>query len=314
MPKPFASVAARSSTLLLAVLIAACGGAAASPSGSLSPGSPGPSQGPSQGGSPEPASSPTSDAIDHPTGATDVILRLAEGGGFVPMEFAASQAPVFTLFGNGVVVFQQSIVAFPPPDGQGVVRGVPWRTAKLDETQIQELLAFALGQGGLAIARADYRNDTVADASTSTFTVRAGGLDKTVAVYALFEEAQPGPDGPARKAFFQLAQRLRDFDRAGAIPSDAYQPERYRGVLIETGGGGQALAWPWPNLKPADFVAGAGDGTSGTTFPHRTLTAQEVAGLGLGEVPGGAQGMLLKGPDGKVYSFILRPLLADEKD
>lgn len=312
MSKPSVSVAARSSSLLLAVLIAACSGATASPSGSPSPGSPGPSQ----GGSPEPTASPTADAIDHPTGATDVILRLAEGGGFVPMEFSASQAPVFTLYGNGVVVFQQSIVSFPPPDGQGVVRGVPWRTAKLDETQVQELLAFALGPGGLAIARADYRSDMVADAATSTFTVRAGGLDKTVAVYALFEEVQPGPDGPARKAFFQLAQRLRDFDRGGSIASDVYQPERYRGVLLEAGGGigGKPIAWPWPGLKPADFPAGAGDGTSGTTFPHRTMTAQEVAALGLGDVPGGAQGMFLTGPDGKAYSFILRPLLADEKD
>lgn len=312
MPKPFASVAARSSTFLIAVLaIAACSGATASPSGSLPPGSPGPSS----SGSPGPSGDPTSGAIDHPTGATDVILRLEEGGGFVPMEFSASQAPVFTLYGNGIVVFQQAIQTFPTPDAQGVVRGAPWRTAKLDETQIQELLSFALGPGGLAVARAKYENNTVADASTSTFTVRAGGLDKTVAVYALFEEAQPGPDGPARKAFFQLAQRLRDFDRGGSIASDVFQPERYRGVLIEAGGGvgGKPVAWPWPNLKPADFVGGAGDGAGGTTFPHRTMSPEEVAALKLGDVAGGAHGIFLAGPDGKTYSFVLRPLLADEK-
>lgn len=312
MPKLLASVAARSSILLTAALaIAACSGATPSPSGSPPPGS----SGPSQSGSPGPSGDPTGDVIDHPTGATDVILRLEEGGGFVPMEFAASQAPVFTLYGNGVVVFQQAIQSFPAPDANGVTRGAPWRTAKLDETQIQELLAFALGPGGLAIARAEYRNDMVADAATSTFTVRAGGLDKTVAVYALFEEAQPGPDGPARKAFFQLAQRLRDFDRGGSIPSDVFQPERYRGILIESGGGivGKPVAWPWPALKPADFVAGPGDGTGGSAFPHRTMSAEEVAALGLGAVPGGAQGVFLAGPDGKTYSFILRPLLADEK-
>lgn len=313
MSKPFASVAARSSTLLIAALtIAACSGAPAGPSGSPPPGS----AGPSQSGSPGPSGDPTSGAIDHPTGATDVILRLEEGGGFVPMEFSASQAPVFTLYGNGVVVFQQAIQSFPAPDAKGVIRGVPWRTAKLDETQIQELLAFALGPGGLAIARATYENNMVADAATSSFTIRAGGLDKTVDVYALFEEVQPGPDGPARKAFFQLAQRLRDFDQGGSIPSDVFQPERYRGILIEAGGGivGKPVAWPWPNLKPADFVAGPADGTGGSGFPHRTMSDEEVAALGLGDVPGGAQGLFLSGPDGKTYSFILRPLLADEKE
>jgi hypothetical protein len=44
------------------------------------------------------------------------------------------------------------------------------------------------------------------------------------------------------------------------------------------------------------------------------MTAAEVAALGFGDVPGGIQGLVLKGPDGKLYSFILRPLLPGEKD
>jgi len=111
---------------LVLTLVAACSGASATPTPS--------SPGATPGVSPTPAvtAGPTVGAIDHKTGATDVILRLDEGGGFVPIDFLASQAPSFTLYGDGVIVFQPKVETFPQPDASGVVHGVPWRTAKLD--------------------------------------------------------------------------------------------------------------------------------------------------------------------------------------
>ena len=308
----FALPATRSAAVLLVALLVTACGAASAPSPSGSPGTGGPPSSTPPSGQP----GTSVGAIDHKTGATDVLLRLEEGGGFVPMDFNAAQAPGFTLYGNGVVVFQRIITAFPEADAAGIVHTTPWRTAKLDEEQIQELLDFAIVSGGLGAARANYVADNVADAPNSIFTVRAGGIDKTVQVNALFEQVQPGPDSVARGAFFKLAQRLKDFDRGGIIDSDIYQPERFRGVILERDAAPELkpIAWPWPAIKPADFKPGAGDGTGGPVFPHRVLTADEIGALMIDDVAGGLQGPVLKAPDGNLYTFILRPLLADESE
>jgi hypothetical protein len=281
----------------LAFIAAACS-TAGSPSGSSTPTAP-----------------PSPEGVDHPTGATDVVLQLEEGGGFVPIEFLAGQAPQLTLFGDGRVVFQPAVTTFPEPGPDGIIRGIPWRTAQLDAVQIEELLTFALGQGGLGAARDNYGNDMVADASTSIFTVNAGGLKKTVSVYALGLEDPSATDLVARRAFKQLADRLRDFDKGGTIATDVYLPSDFRAVLVERGGDPQAkpMAWPWPDLKVSDFPANI-NGVGAVQFPHRKMSAEEVAALKLGEIPGGAQGVVLAGPDGKTYSLILRPLLPHESE
>jgi hypothetical protein len=307
---PFALPVSRSiAVLVTSLMLAACGAAAAPRT------SPGASGGPGPTGSPvsSPSDTPTVGTIDHRTGATDVILQMEQGGGFVPIDFLASQAPMFTLYGNGVIVFQPLITTFPEPDANGVVHAIPWRTAKLDEAQIQELLEFALGAGGLGTARATYMADGVADAPSTIFTIRAGGLDKTVDVNALSEEQQAGPDSLARAAFFKVFQRLSDFDRKGTIPSDVYLPDRYRGVIFEREPDAslKPIEWPWPAVKPSDFKQPAQDG-NGPAFPHRVFTADEISALKLANIEGGAQNLVLKAPDGKLYSFILRPLLVDE--
>jgi hypothetical protein len=72
----------------------------------------------------------------------------------------------------------------------------PFRTAKLSEEQIQETLKMAIGQGGLGSARLEYGNNMVADAGTTTFAIDAGGLKKTVSVYALGIDTVPRRSGP----------------------------------------------------------------------------------------------------------------------
>ena len=297
---------------MAALVFAACSGSSpqGSPSGDASPGPSG-SATPGSSAGPSATPSPAVGAIEHPTGERDVILRMESGGGFVPMEFSASQAPTFTLYGNGVVVFVPTVTTFPEPDANGVSRPVAWRTGTLDESQVQELLDFALTNGGLGTARAEYTAGGIADAPTTIFTVHAGGIDKTVAVNALAEESQPGPDSLARAAFWTLAQRLQDFDRGGSIPSDIYQPERFRGVLIEREAqlGIAITPWPWPSLTAADFTGGPPENPG---FPRRVLSDADVTALGLANIEAGVQGLTLKAPDGKLYSFILRPLLVDE--
>jgi hypothetical protein len=291
---------------LVLTLVAACSAASATPTPS--------SPGATPGASPTPAvtAGPTVGAIDHKTGATDVILRLEEGGGFVPIDFLASQAPSFTLYGDGVIVFQPKVETVPQPDASGVVHGVPWRTAKLDEGQIQELLGFALGPGALGTARDSYFDPRIADAPNTIFTIDAGGVDKSVVISALSDQAE-GADAAARAGFWKLASRLRDFDSGGTIPTDAYQADRYRGVLFdrEPQAGPAALPWPWADIPPTAFKEEPlPDG--GTSLPRHTLTQAQVEALGTKDVIGGLQGVVLSGPNGKSYTLTVRPLLVDE--
>ncbi len=300
---------------LVTVLVVGCNSpstpapAASSPGASARPPSSVPSSAPSLVPS-------TTGAIEHRTGATDVVLRVESGGGFVPIDFLATQAPTFTLFGNGIVDFQPRVAVSPEPDANGILKGTPWRTATLDEGQIQELLEFALGPGGLGGARDSYFEGRIADAPNTIFTVHAGGIDKTVTISALSEEPQPGPDALARAAFWKLASRLDDFDQGGRVATDAYVPERFRGVLIERDAqaGVAPLPWPWADIPFSEFKPGPPDGSGPTTFPHRTLTAAEAAALNLDGIGGGVQGIAIKGSDGKVYGLVLRPLLADEQE
>src|SRR5262249_25033455 len=110
-----------------------------------------------------------------------------------------------------------------------------------------------------------------------------------------------------------LSARLRDFDEGGSIPTDVYQPDRFRGVLIDRDGapGDASTPWPWSGIAVGDFVGDA-NGNGGVSFPHRTLTGADADALGVKDAAGGLQGIVLKAPNGKTYTLIVRPLLADE--
>ncbi len=198
--------------------------------------------------------SPSIDGILHPTGADEVVLRFEEAGGFTPPEWQAARLPYFTLYGDGRVVFVQT-TAEQPARQDNVSVGLPVRTGTLGEEQVQELLAFALADGGLAVAREIYDNPMVADAPSSLFTVNADNDSKTVSVMALGLESQPGPDTAVLKRLATLGERLRNFDQGGAIPSDPYEAAAYRGVILEQQGltGVKLADWPWTDVEPADF-------------------------------------------------------------
>jgi len=292
----------------LALFVVGCsaGGAPASAPTAAPSGSPSTPPGAS------PSGSPTTGAIEHKTGPTDVLLRYEEGGGFVMPAFLASQTPHFTLYGDGTVIFRNPMLEQPPAEGS-VGMFNPMRTAKLTEEQIQEVLLMALSDGGLAVARPNYENNMVADASTAIFTIHAGGVDKTVSVYALGLDVQGIPDAPARAAFSKLAQRLTDFDQGGTLETAEYEPTAYRAVLFEAPGvqAPDVRAWPWPDLKVTDFKPDADP--NGLQFPHRTMTAEEIAKLDVTDFQGGFQNLVLTGSDGKLYTLSVRPLLPDDE-
>ena len=155
-------------------------------------------------------------------------------------------------------------------------------------------------------------SDGIADASTTTFTIDAGGVDKTVSVYALGFEmpGQAGPDGADRQGFAQLAELLTDFEkeaRAGQVDElMVYEPETYRVMLIDGGGQG-GVEWPWDGVALDDFEK---TGEYGPLVAG--MTPDQVAGIV--DVPnGGAMGRTVVAPDGgSVYGLAIRPLLPGE--
>lgn len=311
VPEPMPNYLRPASVVAIALLVAACSGA----TGSGAPSSPS-SADPSTPPSGSPSASPfDADALAHPTGAKDVVLRYDVGGGMMMAGFSASQVPIFTLYGDGTIIFRSAAQEMPPMEGF-LLRTNPLRTAKLSEDQIQDLLVYALEVAGLGVARDQYDNPMVTDVGTTTFTIDAGGVKKAVNIYALGMEDAPGvPDIPARRAFNALATKLADFDQGGSIVTDVSVPTAYRGIIMDGTGmeDPNVIAWPWEDIKPSDFKGPADP--NAFQLATRTLMPDEVAALGVEAPEGGFTGLLIRGPDdGKLYSFSLRPLLPDDAE
>jgi len=260
----------------------------------------------SPGASPAPTGTPVAGAIDHKTGATDVLFRFDEGGGFVPMGFFATSAPILTLYGDGTVIFRD-LSAPGPPGVDGEIRMPPFKTTKLTEDEIQGFLEYAIADGAMGVARENY-DGPGADLPTAMFTLIAGDTRKTVSVMALGMDREPGPDTRVLTALAALGEKVRNF--AGEVDDETdWVPDRWRGIL-NPDSFAPPRAWPWPDITPAEFVQHPEPDAPG--FPVRTMTPAEVALLGYEGIEGGFSDLSLTGPDDKLYTFALRPLLPDE--
>ena len=284
---------------IVAVLVLAACSSTSSPGPSATPGT-------STDPGPTPTSTPPTGEIDHETGAADVVFRFEEGGGFVPMGFFATEAPIFTLYGDGTVVFKDVAAAFPP-QRDGISRMPDYQTVKLSEEEIQGFLQYAVADGALGVARASY-DGPGADLPTAIFTLIAAGQTKTVTVMALGTDREDGPDALVLQALARLGERIRGF--AAEVDGEvAWTPDRWRGVLTPDAFD-PPRDWPWPDIAPADFVEHPEQGAP--QFPVRTMSTDEIDALGFDAIDGGFSGLSLEGPDGKTYLFALRPLFPDE--
>ena len=223
------------------------------------------------------------------------------------VEWSLASAPVFTLYGDGTVVFRDPMDA-APMDERGVLVSPQFQTAKLSPEQIGALLDFAISEGGLAAAREQYDNPMLADVGNTVFTINAGGRSKQVTVTGLFESDESAPDGASRSQFKALAERLRSFDNDGNVPTAPYEPEQYRVHLLEAAGIDPAAVnpWPWDELAPDDFAAEG-------NFPYRVMSPEEVGGIDVENPAGGLSGYYVEGPDGKTYGVVVRPLLPGDE-
>jgi hypothetical protein len=263
---------------------------------------PGGSQNPSSTPTPNPTATPQL-GYQHATGARDVLFRFEQSGFFMPVEFTATYAPSFTLYGDGTVVFKDPN-AMPPESTDNVMRSTPFLVAKLDEASIQAFLDQALGQGALAIATGPYMCNC-ADLPSSVFTINVGGQSKTVSVTGLTPDMH-STDQQLIAAIGAFAEKLDGF--ADSIGNEQpYVPTAYRGILNEVDQPfGPVVEWPWKGVTPADFKSGDNE-----FLKTRTMTPDEVEALGIEGIAGGMTGVSVSS-DGKVYTFSLRPLLPDE--
>jgi hypothetical protein len=244
-------------------------------------------------------------------GATDLVLRYESGGGFVAPGFLATEAPAFSLYGDGTAIFRNPHDAPPVPDSTAspLVRGVPFQVVHLNDDQVQALLAYAIDTAGLGVAATRY-DRPIADAPTTVFTIHTAMVDKAVSVNGLGIDVGGSADAPMLARLTALASKLQGF--GSAVPGEVpWSPDRYRGILTEDASSTTPASWPWTTISPRDFVQQAGP--DAPPFPIRTMTRADVSPLGIAGLEGGLQGLVLESPTGQVFSFRLRPLLPDER-
>jgi hypothetical protein len=181
MPRPLIVLFVLTALLILSLTlgVAACGTAETPPGDGSSSTSETTSTSTSGGSSTTlPAGS-----IKHATGASDVVIRISTGGGFVPLEYNYTLIPEFTLYGDGrIIVTGPTTLEYP---GKALPN---LQTTVVSENVIQAMLAAAketkLFQNGF-----DYGQPGVTDVGTTTITINADGTTYTSNVYALgFED------------------------------------------------------------------------------------------------------------------------------
>ena len=238
-------------------------------------------------------------SVDHPTDPSAIVLRMSQGGGFVPTAIRFIETPRFTLYGNDVAIFQGPLSS----DADIFDPRPAFQCLQLTPDQVDELLTFALGEGGLADAATDYPNPNITDVGTTMFTIDADGVAKTVSVYALGFEMAPEDQLADRASFAALADLLGDFG-ATVDGEQPYDVPAYAAMLEEDAlePGDASAPWPWTDLAPDAFVIGDMAGV--------VLTPEQVAMVTT--VPNGGQALIpVTSPEGAPLRLSIRPSLPE---
>jgi hypothetical protein len=268
-------------------------------------------------------SPPAYAAVPHPAGS-ELVVRIAWTGGFVPYEYLFTSLPRFTLLGDGrVLVEGPQIEIYPGPALPNI------QVRRLTEEGIQSIL-FRIAETGLFNESHSWTAATqfIADANSTVFTVRADNREVVVDVYALGllaeQKVAPPPGIPAQELeahdrLTGLETGLLDLD--SWIPADdwadatwqSYQPDALRLVVANIDAqppnpdGLDSEPIPWP----------------GTTAPDQFGSASTIQDFRCGVVSGeegavwyaalsGANQLTRWSHDGHLYSVTPRPLLPDE--
>jgi hypothetical protein len=258
---------------------------------------------------------PGSGEIDHPTGADQLVFRVAQGGGFVPIEYNLRSVAGISIFGDGRMIVEGPMIEiYPGPALPNL------QVTRLTEEAVQAILQEARRAGLLGLD-ATYDYPCVTDLPTTTFTVVAEGRTHTVSAYALgFTEGAetsadcPGVDAAARAKLFDFQMKLGDLRSwlpEGSIgQEEPFEPSEMRIYVLPYRGDPAltqpAAEWPLsqtlhrfgdedPNL--ADIRCGVIGGNDLEVLMPEARTANELTPWT---------------SEGGEFSLIFRPLLPDE--
>jgi hypothetical protein len=301
--------------LALALGVAACGTAVDLPgdSGSTSTSAPGPATTSTS----VPASSSTTlpaGSISHPTGATDVVLQVATGGGFVPVEINSTLIPEFTLYGDGrIIVPGPTTMQYPGAALPNL------QTTVVSEDVIQAILSAAkeakLFQNGV-----DYGRPGVADVGSTTITVNADGASYKSDIYALGFDSTGGnvtmEQQQARAAINDLRNKLSDPTNFSA-PQPAWEAYDFTALKVFSRQVPATSDTSSTDVKPNHLPWPLSDlGTAGTEVANAqglrqlVVTGDDLATL-KALLPQATQITLWQSGNAD-YDLWLRPLLPDE--
>lgn len=262
-------------------------------------------------------------SVPHPAGS-EVVVRIAWTGGFVPYEFIFTSVPRFTLLGDGrVLVEGPQIAIYPGPALPNV------QVRRLTEEGIQSIL-FRIAETGLFDDSHSWTAATqfIADANSTVFTVRADNREVVVDVYALGLLTDPSmvPTGiPADEleAHERLADLEGDLLNLDAwIPADdwadpawqSYEPGALRLLVANIDArppnpdGLDAEPIAWPGLTAPDQF-----GTASTIQDFRCGVVSGAEGAAWYAALSQANQLTRWSHGGHLYSVTPRPLLPDEQ-
>ncbi|MGZ8580802.1 MAG: hypothetical protein ACXWW9_05910 [Actinomycetota bacterium] len=256
----------------------------------------------------------SSPSIAHGTGPDELLLRWGYEGGFTPPEFQLTNLPSFSLYGDGTIVRPgPQIEIYPGPAMPAL------ETVHVDEEAVGSILDAAFDADLDTVGDlTDMGSVGIADAPETVFTLRAGGVDRTVRVYALGELSGQPPGMPdeeyeARQALLELADALGSLDTwlpEGSIDESAtYEAAGVR-AFVSRYRGQADLPQPeieWPLDAPLQGIgedAGAGFRCVIVTGPDWTDR--------LGPAAAQANQLTPWTSGGRRHAIAFRPLLPDE--
>ncbi|MGH2428171.1 MAG: hypothetical protein ACRDGV_04685 [Candidatus Limnocylindria bacterium] len=216
-------------------------------------------------------------AVERPTGADELVLRLETRGGLLPPLERERQLPSISIYGDGQVLVPAPVDAsFPGPAGYGL------ESFRIGDGLLDEIVAAAVSIG----LRGEDRHlpqegpDFVADAGATTLTLVTGDGRHVTSADALFDAADT--DTPARTQLRDFVERLYALRPTRVAPAP-YQPDAYRVFVADPDPGFGAelpdappVAWPFPEPLAAWGEALPADGLS-VDVRCRVMSLAELA-------------------------------------
>lgn len=284
--------------LSLGILAAAC--ANASTGGGPGDGGTGSGSGPT---------GPTS-----PTGSDQLVLRIEQVGGFVPVEYNLTRLPLFSLYGDGLLVTPGAqIEIYPGPALPALSQ------QRLTPDAIQLLLQAAI-DAGLGKDR-NLQTMLVSDQPTTVFTLTIDGQTHTTQVYALGFDLGQKPDGTMSEEEFQARKDLAAFQKHandlswlpdGSVTDDGmYQPTALRIYSSPYQPDPSLTQTPieWPLTPGLETFGESAENTPGGMRCGTVVGAEAATLLPLAEQ---ANQLTPWTSGGTQYGLSFRPLLPDE--